>query len=339
MFATSQNYGLRMPEIIRASLVLSPSVLLALATQNPLWLEAAVMTMSTFIAHERCGLAPLGVLAHACAVLVALLTLLCAHRYPIVWIALVTALAMISIRLTVFGSRLRTVGSYTFVPALYLSASLPSDWGIGASHGPWVVIKLMIFGAVPTLLLSVARHLKEHAPEFTSLSHQLRLLYHDDLGDSYTGWAQVGAVACAVIVTASLVSFADMHYGQWMIWSAVTVVAAEVSASRAKLRERCVGGCIGVLFGLTFGVFEPHNAFVHIACVLISLLTLVAFTRYIIGFCVRCAFVVMAAMASGGGALVGLERAGYVLLGGGIGLLSVLIVTSASRLRIQRTRY
>jgi len=50
--------------LVQAVLVLAPLVLLATLSGNPIWLRAAILTISTYIGFERSGLAPLGVVLH-----------------------------------------------------------------------------------------------------------------------------------------------------------------------------------------------------------------------------------------------------------------------------------
>ncbi len=53
----------------RAVVVLTPLLLATLLSGNATWLQAGLVTISTFIAMDRSGLAPLGVVLHGAAVL------------------------------------------------------------------------------------------------------------------------------------------------------------------------------------------------------------------------------------------------------------------------------
>jgi len=59
--------------LIRAALVLAPLIALAAATGQNAWLQAAIVTISAYIAMDRAGLAPLGVILHGVAITIAFL--------------------------------------------------------------------------------------------------------------------------------------------------------------------------------------------------------------------------------------------------------------------------
>ena len=60
----------------------------ALGTGDPMWMHAALVTVSVFIATEQTGLAPLGVALHGLAVVAGFLILLAALPFPSVFAVL-----------------------------------------------------------------------------------------------------------------------------------------------------------------------------------------------------------------------------------------------------------
>jgi hypothetical protein len=59
--------------VIHAALVLAPLVAVAIASGQPIWLQAAIVSGSAFIVMEKTNLAPLGVALHGIAIAVGFL--------------------------------------------------------------------------------------------------------------------------------------------------------------------------------------------------------------------------------------------------------------------------
>jgi hypothetical protein len=94
-----------------------------------------------------------------------------------------------------------------------------------------------------------------------------------------------------------------------------------------------IGALIGVPFGILFGQFIPHDMFAYDLTVLLSILTLVAFRRYVLGFALRCALIAMAFVVAGSTIGVAAERVMNVLMGGLAGYVFVLAVNGVNQFR------
>lgn len=324
--------GLCVPELKRALMVLLPTLVLAALTKDAIWLQASVMTMATFVAQERTSLAPMGVLAHSLAILAALTVLLLAHSSNVLFVFAVVALAIACIRLTVLGAKLRTLGSFTFVPALYLSMELSSPGADGRLQQLSTLLPLLLAGCVPTIILSAAMHAGRISNETSVLAHHLRLFSSLDHGERQESWLVVASMALAVLAAAALVAVLHAKDGQWMIWSAATVVTGEVAGSRNKLYQRCLGALFGVPIGFGMGLLVPVSPLLHSICLIISLLTLVALRNYVFSFGARCMFIALAAALIGEGSSVSVARAADVVIGGCFGLISVAFLNQTYKL-------
>jgi uncharacterized membrane protein YccC len=135
------------------------------------------------------------------------------------------------------------------------------------------------------------------------------------------------AVILAVTVAAVIVERFDIEHGQWVIWSAASVVTGDAASARIKFQDRLVGATIGVPFGIVLGVFVlPHTRFVFDLVALLAVLTFVAFQRYRVGFGARCAGVARDLIVAGHSALTASERVANVVLGCIVGIVFVLAV-------------
>ena len=107
--------------VMHAALVLAPLVAVATASGQPIWLEAAIVSGSAFIVMQKTNLAPLGVALHGVAIAVGFLVLLAAISTPPAFVGATAAMAGASILVTAKGDKLRSLGNFTFIPALYLA--------------------------------------------------------------------------------------------------------------------------------------------------------------------------------------------------------------------------
>jgi uncharacterized membrane protein YccC len=107
------------------------------------------------------------------------------------------------------------------------------------------------------------------------------------------------AAALAVGVAAMLARWHDIHYAQWLVWSAASVVTDDVATARAKWKDRMIGAIAGVPAGVLAGIFLPHAPVFFDVLTAATVLTLVAFNRYVVAFGTRCALHVVAIIVAG----------------------------------------
>lgn len=310
--------------LVRALLVLAPIVGIAAIEDDAHWLQLSAMTMCTFIVYERSGTAPFGVLLHGMVILFSFAALFLSLQDPALFVLLCAVFAMASVRLTIGGSKLRTLGNFTFVPALYFAVEAFDASGGRQSAHLAVFIPMMLVGVTPTLLLAIIEYSRAPREGGAFWSHCGRLLREVDRGQPLSDWTPVVSIAVAVLTAAALVETLHLNHGEWVIWSAASIIGGDVAAARNKWRDRTVGALIGVSLGLALGTVTPHNSFFYGASVIASLLTLVAFRSYVTGFGARCLFVVLAIIVADGGTTAAAPRAENVALGGLIGFLCVL---------------
>ncbi len=315
--------------LLRAILVLSPLVLLAACSDDPIWLRAAIVTISTFIGLERSGLAPLGVLLHGIAIIAGFAALLLALQFPAIFVCGCALLAGGAIALTARGAKLRSLGNFTFIPSVYLACEIGEN--TPARDLPASCLHFLPFAAAavfPTLLLSWRAT--------GGIQRHFQVMRQTDCGTPQPWKEAVLAVTLAVALAATLVEWQHLGNGQWVIWSAASVVTGNAGTARGKLGNRAIGALIGVPVGIGLGQLMPHGGFAFDLAVLASFLTIVAFNRYIIGFCMRCVLIAAAFMIAGQSASVAAERVSNVILGGVIGLGFVLAIHAFAVRRLDR---
>ncbi|HLZ64585.1 MAG TPA: FUSC family protein [Aliidongia sp.] len=309
--------------LARAVLVLAPLFAAALSTGNPQWMRAALVTASAFIAMEKTGLAPLGVALHGLAIGAGFLTLLATVPFPSFFAVGSATMAAGTILLTVKGERLRTLGNFTFIPALYLACEFTEMRGDSAFVRGCTFLPYLALAILPVLLFSAAEHEYKREPHVRYPAHLGRVRHPDaDLGTAARYWEGVVAVALAAGVAALFAEWRHLSYAQWLIWSAASVVTGNAAGARRKLTDRAAGALVGVPIGVICAWLVPHvPSLLHLAEIS-AVLTLTAFRIYRLGFGARCACVAFA-LTFAGQTEGAIERVANVALGGSIGLAFV----------------
>lgn len=309
----------------RCLLVLLPIFALSRVTGDSLWLRAAIMAVATLIGVERVGLAPLGVLLQGVAASLGYVLLYFALLVPPLFVLLCALMAAGAIGLSTYGRKLRSLGNFIFIPALYLACETAEGRSTLAYATPaQQFLPYMLVCLLPVLLLSLYEHHQVgRMAGVNLLRHHLRLRQEMDLGERRSTVEAMIAVALAVALAASMVEYWHLGHGQWVVWSAASVVTGDVASSHIKLRDRAIGAVLGVPGGVTVGLLLPHNPLVYALVAILSVLTLVAFRRYVHGFGARCACVAAALIVADQGSAAAAERVVNVLLGGATGVVLV----------------
>jgi hypothetical protein len=319
----------------RAALVLLPAVIWGLFSPSNVWLQVALVTMSTFIVHETSGTAPLGVLAHAFTISGCFVGLLLSQAFPPLFVALCSLVAMGCVRIAALGTALRTLGSFTFAPALYLAvAAYEQAHDTGMREQLIRFAPALLMGVLPTFFLACWEHARDSSRKVSYWRHFSALLRPFDRGPALTSWLPPATAACAVGLSAFVAEFSHLPHAQWAIWSAASVVGADAVSTRLKWRDRTVGAVVGVPLGLVLGTLLPHHVATVSWCVIGSLLTLVAFRSYVVAFGTRSALAIAALFVAGVGPVSAVERVGNVLLGGCIGVACSLAATLLANHRL-----
>ncbi|USP42122.1 FUSC family protein [Acinetobacter sp. XS-4] len=307
----------------RAAWVLAPLLALTLLTGDTNWLKASILTISLFITYERAELAPLGVACQALTFLLVFLTLLFAMGQPIIFVLVCALAAAAAVRVSAYGGKLRSLGNFTFIPALYLACETAE--GITPAQYSQHVLVLLPFLMVAVLPVSVIS-LVEHIQVSHRLRHIFRLHRTGDLGTRAICGEAVVTVCLAVALAAAIVEWRQLDYGQWVIWSAASVVTGDMATARQKLYQRGAGALVGVPLGMLLGYAMPHSLLMYELLTVTAMLTLVSFSHYILGFGARCACIASAMIVVGQTPDIAAERVLNVLLGGSIGLLFVFLL-------------
>lgn len=245
-----------------------------------------MMTLCLFIVRDRLNLAFWGVLLQALAIIFSYVLIIISYPnwlYRIVCILL----AISGLLMAKKGRELISAGSFVFIPALYL-AKETVDSPTDISY--WLSIFYMVLGCMPVLIHSLIN-------DYHSGSiYKFPLSTKRNFGDAVTSNVSLIATVLATSITLFLTDYFRIEYGQWLIWSSISVIIA-LGDEKKKLLQRTHGAIWGVMLGMIAFQFLPLNSLLYpTSCVLIFI-TLVMFNNYFVAFTARCLFITLALLA------------------------------------------
>ena len=319
----------------RAMFALVPLLVLVLVSGRSEWLTAAIVPVAMLIALDHSRLAPLGVFAHALAISAGFVILMASLAHPLLFVVTTVLLGIGSALVTAGGSALRSLGNFTFIPSLYLACECGEGISRQALIGRSVeILPFLLIAALPILLLASVEHFRSRETGRPTLAHFAKWTRLSPNSERNAYIEQMVTVALAVGCAAALVEWRHVEHGQWMIWSAASVVTGNAVSARQKFRNRLIGAIVGVSFGVAIGLLLPHALLMRVLIVFAAMLTLICIRPYTLAFGARCACAAMAFVLAGQPWIFGGERLLNVATGSAIGLLCALTASAiAARTR------
>ncbi|WP_419419634.1 FUSC family protein [Legionella sp. D16C41] len=320
--------------LLRGILVLMPLAYLFSVTKNYAWLQVSVVSMSSLIVKEKLKLTILGVLLHGLSIIILFNLLFLTQFQPLLFIIICTLSAVAIILITMRGDKLRTLGNWTFIPAIILSIELASKMRYSFWTESQQIFPFLLLSLLPTLCLSLYDQIKILKNEHPFKA--LQLSYLSDFGKKQNNLEAMLAMGLGIIIASFIVEYLPMQNGQWMIWGVASVVTGDSETSPKKFKQRLIGVSLGVPLGIAFAQYIiPSTPFDLIIVTTCLFLTLVAFRRYVVAYTLRCFFVASAVILITHSKTIAFERLSHVIEGGLIGLTAVFL----SRLLFKKMRF
>ncbi|QOG18701.1 MULTISPECIES: FUSC family protein [Bradyrhizobium] len=311
-------------ELVRALIVVGPMVAAYFIARETALLNLGLVAVSLLIPALRQHFPPKVVAWHYLAILVTFAVLFFAAPVKPLFVVLTALAGFLAVAGTRYGEHFRTLGNWVFIPAVYLACEVRE--GVSASealrHAGVIIVSSPI-----ALALVCAIQLYDQRRGGTAAT---------SFGPPAAEWFLAAlATAMAVFAAAALVEILNLAQGQWVMWSAASVVVGDLTASTGKLKQRAIGAVVGVPLGFLAGLALPQSRVGYAIAVLAATLTLISFSRYVVGFGLRCFFIALAASFAGGASGIAEERIVNVLIGGTFGLIAVAL-TEIVWLRMMR---
>jgi hypothetical protein len=308
-------------DLLKALIVVGPLGVIYFVSGEEAVSDLGLISISLLIAAFKLRLSPKLIALHMLAILVTLIALFLATSTRPLFVLLAAAAAFLAAAVTRYGEALRTVGAWAFIPALYIACKLHE---IAPSRESFRQVGILVACApvILALVCAVQTHNRRHLPAQTPNSY----------GRASSDWLlSASASALAVLAAAGLVERFNLAQGQWLIWSAASVVVGDLATSTNKLKLRFIGAAIGVPLGFLMGLCLPASRIGYSLAAIGATLTIVAFNRYVVGFGARCFFIALAATLAGSGSGIPEERITNVLAGGAFGIIAVVLSEFAWR--------
>lgn len=301
-------------ELLRALIVVGPFVAAYFISRETALLNLGLIAVSLLIPALRLHFPPKLIVWHYLAILVTFATLFLAAPVKPLFVVLTALIGFVAVAATHHGEHFRTLGNWVFIPAVYLACEVRE--GVSASealrHAGIIIVSSPVALVLVCGIQIYDQRRRGNAPT--------------SFGPPAAEWLlPAAATAMAVFAAAALVEILDLAQGQWVMWSAASVVVGDLSASTDKLKQRAIGAFVGVPSGFLAGLVLPQNRVGYALAVLAATLTLISFSRYIVGFGLRCFFIALAASFAGGASGIAEERVANVIIGGAFGLIAVAL--------------
>ncbi|MCK1386685.1 FUSC family protein [Bradyrhizobium sp. 21] len=314
-------------ELVRALIVVGPTVAAYFISRETALLNLGLVAVSLLIPALRQHFPPKVIAWHYLAILVTFAALFLAAPIKPLFVVLTALAGFLAVAGTRHGEHFRTLGNWVFIPAVYLACEVRE--GVSASEalrhaGAIIVSSPIALALVCSIQIYDQRRRGNAATSF---------------GPPAAEWfLPAAATAMAVFAAAALVEILDLAQGQWVMWSAASVVVGDLAASTGKLKQRAIGAFVGVPLGFLTGLLLPPSRIGYAVAILAATLTLISFSRYIVGFGLRCFFIALAASFAGGASGIAEQRIVNVLIGGTFGLVAVALTETVWRRVMQRAR-
>jgi hypothetical protein len=311
-------------ELLRALIVVGPMIAAYFIARETALLNLGLVAISLLIPALRLHLPPKVIGWHYLAILATFAALFLAAPIKPLFVVLTALTGFLAVAVTRYGEDFRTLGNWVFIPAVYLACEVRE--GVSASEALRHAGVIIVSSPIALALVCGIQIYDQRRRGSAAIS----------FGAPAAEWFLPAlATAMAVFAAAALVEILDLAQGQWVMWSAASVVVGDLTASTGKLKQRAIGAFVGVPLGFLAGVALPPSRIGYALAVLAATLTLISFSRYILGFGLRCFFIALAASFAGGASGIAEERIVNVLIGGTFGLIAVAL-TEIVWLRVVR---
>ncbi len=302
------------PELLRALIVVGPFVAAFFISRETALLNLGLIAVSLLIPALRLHSPPKVIAWHYLAILIAFAALFLAAPVKPLFVLLTALAGFLAVTATRYGEQFRTLGNWVFIPAVYLACEVRE--GVSASEALRHAGIIIVSSPVALALVCGIQMYDQRRDANAAVA----------FGPPAAQWLlPATATAMAVFAAAALVEILNLAQGQWVMWSAASVVVGDLTASTDKLKQRAVGAFVGVPLGFLAGLALTQNRVGYALAVLAATLTLISFSRYIVGFGLRCFFIALAASFAGGASGIAEERVANVIIGGTFGLIAVAL--------------
>ncbi len=328
------NNEVNWKELLLAILSLLPVLVGFMLFHEPMLFNVGLVTISLFIPCARIKSGIFIVVLQFVLIWFCFSVLFFALNKPYLFVLFCALLAFSTIYVTRYGSNLRTIANFIFIPAVYLACELRESLH-GAALIPSYIkfISLLPIALLSVILLLLAKNILTVNKKSKNLSMKSDIqtftskVFHPKIrGEEKLNWLKEGlAIFFGVMLAATFVAYMHIAHGEWVIWSTAAVITGDMLSAKKKTQDRLIGLIFGIPLGFFLAQFLPKTTVVYSLAALGVMLTLIAFKKYRVAFGGRCFFIAVASYVATSTPQIALERVENVILGGIIGMASLYI--------------
>lgn len=299
-----------------------PFFVFYILTQNHLWLKSFTFCICCLVPYKKLNYSFFTV-AFQVIITLALLFLLL-QFFNVFWLlVLLSTLAGAILPILISrDEKLRSLGSFIFIPSIYLAFEVHKEM-----VNEWLYLYLLA-GAVPIFLLSFIKDRKVRAGDWT-LEKIISIIYKNTQYNRKL--ILIFVITCFLATVIALVF--NIPEAQWLIWSSQSVICITAEESWDKYKKRIIGAILGVTSGLFLGTILEgvlsESYLISGFIFTIILITLVLPVHYLITFTLRCMLItlypIFCYVSLKKWYMLGVYRLENILLGGLIGILVFLL--------------
>lgn len=307
-------------------IALCPNVLVAFLFGDLDALKAGLLTIALYIVAIRVAPSLPLLLVYAGMTSILAVAYYLALPSPPLFVLIAAATAFAGAYISRWGEHLKSLGNYGFLVPLYIACEA---WD-GSDHSGALAPVLDQLQYWPLAFLGVGSVLLIHPGGVSGWKktdwRPAGIFSFQDRAPADHRAAHMDAICfaalrlCAVALAATYVELFDAPLGNWVIWSAASVIYVDRAAAQSKARDRILGAAIGVALGVALGPLLPQGEITYTIAVLLLMLSLVVLPVYPLAFGTRSFCVTIAAITLTHSFKMGMERVENVVIGALIGL-------------------
>lgn len=154
----------------------------------------------------------------------------------------------------------------------------------------------------------------------------------------YTSQSEIVLESISLMISAAICAAIALRLHGYdapmLMWSCIVVNSCRIKNSGDKLKDRIYPGVAGVFIGYIIGIYLKNMEYTLVISGYITMLSLVSFKKYSVGFFIRCVSFPVGVCALYQSDNLISARIAEIVLGGSLSILSVFLVALVSRRKL-----
>ena len=314
--------------IIRYLIILIPSIIASVVMHDKFYLLASLAAVASLISYPN-KQQDISVVIKILTFIVItswLINISYFYNYKIaIWIILIL-LAIIIRHIEIHNHDLKVMSSWIFIGSVYIGFELNKPI-LEATNN---IIQIYVLSSITIIIFLTAMFKKN------KIKHK-KLYWKNKKNIHIINYIKY---ILLIIIDLIIWQIFNLKAPQWLLWSSLSVSKNSIDKSKQKIKSRYTGLIIGLGLGFIVAIIipMPHNIYLISIFYAGIILSLRSFNSYVIGFTVRCFFVILLAVSDNKSG-IGIYRAIDVFVGSGIGFLYSILYLKLLTKKFKKLEY